>query len=650
MSQLRYWRLGRTILWRGAPIRAAVGVEALPRTSPAHTGRSHPEVRLALHPEGQTDIVVLPVRVRGGFCVFEVGTQELPAGPIGVEVVIGEPSKSLEHNGYEEVELPDEIWLLERERYDDLLRLEADEEFMSSPELDSEGVWSLTKDVCRGALEPLALDRDWALEDEEQTTPSLHGDEHLGHGSGQSARQWSAQLRRLWKRRRRSSLTVPVMPDAHSLSPPYQLLGSDRPSVDLRVAVDRRALEGWAWPGNPLRWTLEQFAGIVHELAVPGVESLHLVLRGTPTEIEIWVTGTALDPLSQGLVESLCHDQLGEIPTLNRNAPWLNLAADLSPGETAISAQMRLNRAIPLRGGARAVGGASGGRGKRPRFAAALDQGTNSSRAMIFNHEGRVVAVSQKDHEQIYPKPGWVEQDPKEIVARCNEVLDEAMEKAGASAEDIAALGITNQRETTVVWDRNTGEPIHNALVWQDTRTDKLVDELSVDGGQDRFREKVGLPLATYFSGPKARWLLDNVEGAREKAEAGDLMFGNIDTWCIWNLTGGTNGGLHITDVSNASRTMLMDLHTLSWDKDIASAIGVPTSMLPEIRPSSQVYGEVKSGKFAGVLIAGDLGDEQAAAFGQACFSVGDAKNTYGTGNLMLLNTGTEAVQSTSGR
>ncbi len=282
-------------------------------------------------------------------------------------------------------------------------------------------------------------------------------------------------------------------------------------------------------------------------------------------------------------------------------------------------------------------------------YSVALDQGTTSSRAMIFNHGGRVVSVSQKEHEQIYPKPGWVEHDPKEIWARCSEVLDEAMEKAGATRDDIAALGITNQRETTVVWDRNTGEPVCNALVWQDTRTDKLVDELSADGGQDRFRAQVGLPLATYFSGPKVRWILDNVDGARAKAEAGDLVFGNMDTWCIWNLTGGTSGGLHITDVTNASRTMLMDLATLSWDADICSTIGVPMSMLPEIRASSEVYGEVKTGNLTGVAIAGDLGDQQAATFGQACFSVGEAKNTYGTGNFMLLNTGTEPVQSKSG-
>ncbi len=283
-------------------------------------------------------------------------------------------------------------------------------------------------------------------------------------------------------------------------------------------------------------------------------------------------------------------------------------------------------------------------------YAAALDQGTTSSRAMVFDHGGRVVSVSQKEHEQIYPKPGWVEHDANEIWDRCREVMDEALQQAGASADDIAALGITNQRETAVVWDKNTGEPVHNAIVWQDTRTDKLVDELSADGGQDRFRLKVGLPLATYFSGPKVRWILDNVDGTREKAEAGDLLFGNMDTWVIWNLTGGTDGGLHITDVSNASRTLMMDLESLSWDEDIASTIGVPTSMLPEIRPSSEVYGEVKSGGgFQGVKIAGDLGDQQAATFGQACYAKGEAKNTYGTGNFLLLNTGTEAVQSKSG-
>jgi glycerol kinase len=280
------------------------------------------------------------------------------------------------------------------------------------------------------------------------------------------------------------------------------------------------------------------------------------------------------------------------------------------------------------------------------KYAAALDQGTTSSRCMIFDHGGQVVSVAQKEHEQIYPKPGWVEHDANEIWARCQEVMQEALDAAGATADDISGLGITNQRETTVVWDRNTGEPVMNAIVWQDTRTDKLVDEFSADGGQDRFRPKTGLPLATYFSGPKVRWILDNVDGVADRAESGDLLFGNIDTWCIWKLT----GGLHITDVSNASRTLMMNLETLDWDDDVLSAIGVPRAMLPEVRPSSAVYGEVTSGGgFNGVPIAGDLGDQQAATFGQTCFGVGEAKNTYGTGNFLLLNTGTEAVQSKSG-
>jgi len=284
------------------------------------------------------------------------------------------------------------------------------------------------------------------------------------------------------------------------------------------------------------------------------------------------------------------------------------------------------------------------------KYAAALDQGTTSTRCMIFNHGGEVVSVAQKEHEQIYPKPGWVEHDPKEIWARTQEVMDEALDAAGATADDISGLGITNQRETTVVWDKNTGEPVMNAIVWQDTRTDKLVDEFSKDGGQARFQEQVGLPLATYFSGPKVRWILDNVDGAQQRAEAGDLIFGNMDTWCIWNLTGGTDGGIHVTDPTNASRTMLMDVRKLSWDDGIAGIMGVPTSMLPEIKSSSEVYGEVRSGgKFNGVKIAGDLGDQQAATFGQACFDPGEAKNTYGTGNFLLLNTGTEAVTSKNG-
>jgi glycerol kinase len=281
-------------------------------------------------------------------------------------------------------------------------------------------------------------------------------------------------------------------------------------------------------------------------------------------------------------------------------------------------------------------------------YVGALDQGTTSTRFMIFDHSGSVVAVDQKEHEQIFPKPGWVEHDPKEIWQRSTEVTDGALKKAGIGASDLAAVGITNQRETAVVWDRNTGEPVYNALVWQDTRQQDIVDSLSADGGQDRFREKTGLPLATYFSGTKVRWILDNVDGARARADAGDLVFGNIDTWCIWNLTGGTNGGVHVTDVTNASRTMLMNLETLDWDDDLLSAIGVPRSMLPEIRSSSEVYGEA-TGTLAGIPVAGDLGDQQAATFGQAAYDVGDAKNTYGTGNFMILNTGTEMVPSKSG-
>jgi glycerol kinase len=283
------------------------------------------------------------------------------------------------------------------------------------------------------------------------------------------------------------------------------------------------------------------------------------------------------------------------------------------------------------------------------KYAVAIDQGTTSSRAMVFDHSGRVVSVSQKEHEQIYPKPGWVEHDAKEIWTNCQEVLADALKQADASKEDIAGLGITNQRETALVWDKTTGEPVYNALVWQDTRTDKIVDELAQVGGQDRFRDKVGLPLATYFSGPKVRWILENIDGAKAKAEAGELAFGNMDTWLVWNLTGGVDGGLHITDVTNASRTMLMDLRTLSWDPDIAHTIGVPMSMLPEIRASSEVYGEVQDGPAAGVPIAGILGDQQAATFGQTCFAVGEAKNTYGTGNFMLINTGEELTHSKSG-
>ncbi len=282
------------------------------------------------------------------------------------------------------------------------------------------------------------------------------------------------------------------------------------------------------------------------------------------------------------------------------------------------------------------------------KYVGALDQGTTSTRFMIFDHAGAVVAIDQKEHEQIYPKPGWVEHDANEIWTRCQEVIAGALAKAGITAADLAAVGITNQRETTLVWNKKTGQPVFNAIVWQDTRTDLLVNEFAKDGGQDRFRAKVGLPLATYFSGPKVRWILDNVPGARESAEAGDLVFGNMDTWCIWNLTGGVNGGVHVTDVSNASRTMLMNLETLAWDDEILGIMGVPKSMLPAIKASSEVYGTCV-GALAGVPVAGDLGDQQAALFGQTCFSPGEAKNTYGTGCFMLLNTGEKIVPSKSG-
>jgi glycerol kinase len=265
---------------------------------------------------------------------------------------------------------------------------------------------------------------------------------------------------------------------------------------------------------------------------------------------------------------------------------------------------------------------------------------------MVFDHGGNVKGIAQKEHEQIFPKPGWVEHDANEIWSRTQEVIQGGLKNAGISASDLAAVGVTNQRETTVVWDKTTGQPVANAVVWQDTRTDKLCDQLAEDGGQDRFRESTGLPIATYFSGPKVRWILDNVDGARDNVD--NLVFGNIDTWVIWNLTGGTNGGVHVTDVTNASRTMLMNLDSLDWDDGNCDAIGVPRSMLPAIKASSEVYGNA-TGALDGIPVAGDLGDQQAALFGQTCFDVGEAKNTYGTGNFMLLNTGNEVVPSKSG-
>ena len=281
-------------------------------------------------------------------------------------------------------------------------------------------------------------------------------------------------------------------------------------------------------------------------------------------------------------------------------------------------------------------------------YAAAIDQGTTSTRFMIFDRAGRVVGIDQKEHKQIYPKPGWVEHDPVEIWQRTQEVIEGALRKSGIAAAEIAVVGVTNQRETTVVWDGATGQPVYNAIVWQDTRTDAICNQLAREGGQDRFRNKVGLPLATYFSGPKIKWILDNVEGARTKAERGELLFGNIDTWVIWNLTGGSGGGVHITDVSNASRTMLMNLETLDWDPDMLEVMGVPRLMLPRICPSSTEYGRA-IGALEGLPVAGDLGDQQAALFGQTCFNPGEAKNTYGTGCFMLLNTGTRPVDSMNG-
>ncbi|MFZ0040924.1 MAG: glycerol kinase GlpK [Solirubrobacteraceae bacterium] len=280
------------------------------------------------------------------------------------------------------------------------------------------------------------------------------------------------------------------------------------------------------------------------------------------------------------------------------------------------------------------------------KYVGAIDQGTTSSRFILFDKDGKIVHVDQREHEQITPKAGWVEHDANEIWTRTRQVIGEALASSPAEAGDLEAIGITNQRETTVVWDRATGEPIYNAIVWQDTRTGAIVRELAGDKGVDRLRDAVGLPLSTYFSGPKIRWLLDNVEGAQERADNGELAFGNMDTWVLWNLTGGTDGGVHATDVTNASRTMLMNLETLDWHEPSLELMGIPRSMLPEIRSSSETYGEAKGTAVGGVPISGILGDQQAALFGQTCFDRGSAKNTYGTGSFLLVNTGEEIVHT----
>jgi glycerol kinase len=282
-------------------------------------------------------------------------------------------------------------------------------------------------------------------------------------------------------------------------------------------------------------------------------------------------------------------------------------------------------------------------------YLGAIDQGTTSTRFIVFDHSGQIVSFAQKEHEQIFPKPGWIEHDPDEIWRRTQEVIEEAMRAKELRPEDLAAIGITNQRETTVVWNRKTGRVVHNALVWQDTRVGDAVAEFSDEGGQDRFREKTGLPLATYFSGLKIRWVLQNIQGARGAAEAGELLFGNIDSFLVWRLTGGTDGGIHVTDVTNASRTQLMNLETLAWDPEMLKTYGIPEKMLPKIVSSSEVYGEARLDSIQDVTIAGILGDQQAALVGQACLKRGEAKNTYGTGCFMLENTGAEIVHSESG-
>jgi glycerol kinase len=284
-----------------------------------------------------------------------------------------------------------------------------------------------------------------------------------------------------------------------------------------------------------------------------------------------------------------------------------------------------------------------------PTYIGAIDQGTTSSRFIVFDRFGRIVSSAQKEHEQIYPKPGWVEHDPEEIWRHTRDVIQGAMQARGLRPEDLAAIGITNQRETTVVWHKKSGKAVYNAIVWQDTRVAPAVAEFAARGGQDRYRRRTGLPLATYFSGLKIRWILEEVAAARAQAEAGDLLFGNIDSFLIWHLTGGPRGGVHVTDVTNASRTQLMNLDTLQWDREILEDFGIPIQMLPKIVSSSEVYGAARLHSIEDVAIAGDLGDQQAALVGQACFKPGEAKNTYGTGCFMLMNTGEKAVLSNYG-
>src|ERR1700676_1671997 len=283
------------------------------------------------------------------------------------------------------------------------------------------------------------------------------------------------------------------------------------------------------------------------------------------------------------------------------------------------------------------------------RYVGAIDQGTTSTRFIVFDRGGNMISSAQKEHKQIFPKPGWVEHDPIEIWQNTQEVAGAALGRAGLGPGDLAAVGITNQRETTILWDRRSGKPLHNALVWQDTRVDQLVAQYARDGGANRFRSKTGLPLASYFSGLKLQWLLDSVPGARANAQSGDVLFGNIDTWLLWNLTGGSEGGLHMTDVTNASRTQLMNLATLDWDAGLLEEFLIPRAVLPRIVASSQVYGEAKTPALSGVSIAGILGDQQAALVGQACFRPGEAKNTYGTGCFLLMNTGKRMVPSKCG-